>query len=161
MKRLTLLRHAKSDLKSPTSPDFDRPLSLRGFDEASEMGRRLAAMRLAPDALISSPAARAWSTAQVIASALGCGADTIFRERAIYEAEPEDLLSVVRELRSSWEHVMILGHNPGLSDLAQRLASDPLEDLPTCGVVSLEFEVDGWPGVEETPGRVLLFDAPA
>ncbi|NTU60531.1 MAG: hypothetical protein HGA98_05690, partial [Deltaproteobacteria bacterium] len=121
MKRLTLVRHAKSSRKDPSLPDFYRPLSGRGWDEAPEMGRRLAAAGVKPDAFVSSPANRAWSTSQEIASALGFPAEALRVEASIYDAEAGALLRLVRALEPAWEHVLLVGHNPGLTDLAQLL----------------------------------------
>lgn len=160
MKRLTLVRHAKSSRDDPALPDVDRPLNGRGKDDAREMGRRLAARGVAPDEVVTSPAKRARSTARKIARELGYPLEALREDDAIYDADLATLLDVVRGLDEGRRHVLLVGHNPGLTDLAGFLSSTPVGDLPTCAVVSLGFEAETWAEVGEASGAVVFADSP-
>ncbi len=161
MKRLILVRHAKSSWKDPGLVDRDRPLNGRGRRDAPEMGRRLAARDVAPDVLVTSPARRARKTARKIADALGYPRDGILEEETVYEASLPDLLAVVRGLDPDWDEVLLVGHNPGLTDLANfLLPGRPFVNLPTCGVACVDLPVDGWDEAGEGAGRLVFHDAP-
>ncbi len=148
MKHLTLIRHAKSSWANASLSDFDRPLNARGLSDAPRMGAALAAMPLPIiDRILSSPALRARTTAQLIAERLGWPKDAITLEPRIYEATPRALLELVRGLDDGDQHVVLFGHNPGFELLASVL--DPAfegdgEKFPTCGVAHLELAVAAW-----------------
>jgi phosphohistidine phosphatase len=160
MKQLTLVRHAKSSKDDPSIPDFDRPLNRRGKEEAPEMGRRLAARGLKPDAVVTSPAKRARSTARKIARELGYALQAIREDEAVYDASLATLVEIVRGLDERWEHVLLVGHNPGFAELADSLSAGAVRDLPTCAVVGLGFPSDTWREAAEGHGTVLFFDSP-
>ncbi len=160
MKYLTLLRHAKSSWKEPTCDDFDRPLSGRGTRNAPLMGQRLAMLGEVPEVIISSPAKRARRTAELVASALPYEASAIRFEPGIYEAEIETLLDLVSQFDDAWQDVMLVGHNPGLTDLANVLAPCKLDNIVTCGVVKLAFSADSWRDIQSNSGRLLFYDYP-
>jgi phosphohistidine phosphatase len=145
MKRLTLVRHAKSDWKDSSLKDFDRPLSRRGLKEAPGMAQRLADERVHVDLMITSPAVRALETARFFAKALGYPSRQIKTEDRLYLARPAEILEVIRSVGTRVQHLMIFGHNPGLSEFAQHLTNDSkLGELPTCAVYSMEFEIAKW-----------------
>lgn len=143
-KRLTLVRHAKSDWADPALDDFDRPLNARGARDAPEMAARLVARKLVPTLILTSPALRALTTARVFAGALGCPARRLRQVPEAYLASPEQLLEIVRGAGSA-AHVMLVGHNPGIAELALRLATDQESiDMPTCAVASYRVPVAHW-----------------
>ena len=145
MKHLTLVRHAKSDWKNAQLKDFDRPLSRRGLKEAPGMAQRLAEQHVHVDLLITSPALRALETARFFAKSLEYPLRLLKSEDRLYLARPADILEVVRGVGTRVRHLMIFGHNPGLSEFAQQLTDDStLGELPTCAVYSVEFEIDKW-----------------
>lgn len=160
MKRLTLLRHAKSSWKDDALPDLDRPLSRRGRQDAPRMGRRLRERGFSPDALIASPAKRARATAKAVAQELGYPVEKILRDEAIYEADLTALLRLIRHLDEAWGHVMLVGHNPGLAELAGFLAGSPVERFPTCAVAELELDVETWSEAREACAALVLLDYP-
>lgn len=160
MKRLTLIRHAKSSWDHPELSDFDRPLNKRGKRNAPEMGQRLAGHGLRPDLVVSSPARRALDTARVIAEAIGYPADAIRQDPNIYEASVGALLEVLAELPDECRHVVLFGHNPGLTDLANDLTRGGIDNVPTCGVVDCALDVRNWSEVGSGCGRLLEFDYP-
>ncbi len=160
MKRLVLIRHAKSSWKHPELRDFDRPLNKRGKVNAPEMGRRLAQRSLMPDCLISSPAKRAIKTAEIIAEAIGFPSDQISRAHPVYDAGVPELLGVLRKLNDGDEIVFVVGHNPGLTDLINFLCGYSLDNLPTCGVFCADFDISSWQETGRQTGKVVFVDFP-
>ena len=160
MYTLTLIRHAKSSWDDPSLDDFDRPLNARGRRDAPFMGRLLHEQGVRFDLLVSSPARRALDTAREIARQVGYPPEAIRQEPAIYEASPGGLLAVVHALPAQARSVGLVGHNPGLSLLAQRLSREPVPELKTCAYVRLAFEVPDWSAVGERNGRLLAFEYP-
>jgi len=160
MKTLTLVRHAKSSWNHPGLADFKRPLSKRGERDAPTMGSRLAAQHIRPQIIVSSPAARALTTAQVIASALGSQPAEIITDDRIFHAYSEQLLNVIRDFDAPLRHIMLVGHNPGLTDLVEQLTQAGISNIPTCGIVILGFSIDHWSEVSDCAGEMLLFDYP-
>ena len=160
MKYLTLLRHAKSSWKDPACDDFDRPLNKRGRQDAPLIGQRLAILGEVPEIIISSPAKRARRTAELVAAAMPYQSSTILYEPRIYEAGLGTLFELVSQLDEDWQNVMLVGHNPGLTDLANALAPCKLDNIVTCGVVKLAFRVDSWRDIQFNSGRLLFYDYP-
>ena len=160
MKLLTLIRHAKSSWKEPGMEDFARPLNGRGKRDAATMGQRLAANGILPDVIVSSPAKRARSTATRLGKEIGFPKSAIVLEEGIYHATSEQLLRIVRKLDDACEHVALVGHNPGFSELSGLLSQDYIGDLPTCSVVRLQLDVSSWQEVQRRCGRLLDFDYP-
>ncbi len=160
VKTLTLIRHAKSSWADQGLADRERPLNDRGRRDAPEMGRRLAVRGLSPDLLLSSPVVRARTTAEEIAAELGYPpADIVYDER-IYTADLDTLFRIVQDLDDSDNHVVMFGHNPGFESLADLLTDEVIGRMPTCCVVSFEFDTDRWSGVESRSGTVHVFDTP-
>ena len=150
MKSIILVRHAKSSWAMPTLSDFERPLNKRGKRDASVMGKRLSVNKMVPDKIISSPATRAISTAKVLAKALDIPRDRIKEERIIYEASSMQLLGFMRAWKEKWETVLMVGHMPGIGDLAQLLLENSIGPIPTCSVLEIDLKVDSW--AEVSPG---------
>lgn len=155
VKLLTLVRHAKSSWSDAELSDFERPLNRRGERDAPQMGRRFAGVEPPPDVLLSSPAARAKRTAEVIAAAAGLG-DTLRFEQALYLASPGQMLSLVQEQDDTVDHLALVGHNPGMTALANLLGDAGIPNVPTCGIVRLELDVEHWR--DAAPGRAHLLD---
>ena len=161
MKRLTLVRHAKSSWAAPASPDHDRELAERGQRDLRVMGRRLVARKARPSLIISSSAARAAATARSLATALGYPAEFLQLDERLYLAAPEDILAVVAEQDDAVSDLMLFGHNPGLTDLTNLLLPElRLDNLPTCGAVAIEFTTDAWSDIAPGNARLAYFDYP-
>ena len=160
MKRLIIVRHAKAAMAGPRDGDSDRPLAPRGESDAVEMGRRLARCKVHPDAIVTSSAARTLATARLIARELDFPWDEIGVVKSIYLADAETLLDTVRELDDRVEAALLVGHNPGISELAQALARDFSQELPTTAVVSIDLPADTWAGVRRGSGSLRSFDYP-
>lgn len=160
MKDLILIRHAKSSWKDAGLDDRERPLNKRGERDAPEMGARLARRRSRPDLIVSSPAVRALETARIIARKLGYPRKDIVVKDRLYGAGVVELIDVIRNAPESVATLMLFGHNPGLTELANHLGPRPIPNLPTCGVLHLKFEADVWPVVGYARGDEVLFDFP-
>ena len=160
MKVLVLVRHAKSSWKDPTLDDRERPLNKRGERDAPEMGARLARRKHRPDLIVSSPAVRALQTARIIANKLGYARKEIVVEERLYGAGVVELLDVIRNADESVATLMLFGHNPGLTELANHLGPREIPNLPTCGVLYLRFETDTWSVVGYGRGDEVLFEFP-
>ncbi len=158
---LTLVRHAKSSWKDPALDDYDRPLNKRGARDAPLMGKRLAASGYWPDQIVSSPARRARDTVQLMAGELtGGGPPQILYDPDLYAADEHELLKVVRAFADDFFEIMLVGHNPGLTALANRLAACDIENIVTCGVVRLEFSLSSWRQITGQCGHMLFYDYP-
>lgn len=157
MLRLTLVRHAKSSWADPGMRDFDRPLNRRGSRDAPAMAQRVSELRRPPDHLVSSPAVRAFTTADVFAQRLGLATDAIRLESRIYDASRATLVEVVRALDPKSRHAMLFGHNPGFSELARWLATCPFHEMPTCAIASLELQISEWRELGPGCGRLARY----
>jgi Phosphohistidine phosphatase SixA len=161
LKRLTLVRHAKSDWSLPDQQDWDRVLNKRGQQDAPEMARRLRSRKLKPDLILSSPAVRALTTASIMARELKVAADLIAPDERLYLADPEAILEVVRELGGDVKHLMVLGHNPGITECANRLSTgDQIDNMPTCAVFTASFALESWADLQWKTGQQAEFDYP-
>ncbi|MGZ8216470.1 SixA phosphatase family protein [Methylomagnum sp.] len=160
MKNLVIIRHAKSSWDDPTTADIDRPLNKRGKRDAPFMGSLLKFRGLPPDHIISSPAKRALKTARLIAAEVGYDPEAIDIRDRIYMASVPTLVELVQGLDDAWERVYLFGHNPDLTDLVNRLAGETIANVPTCGVASIEFEVDSWSHIMAGAGRLAFLDYP-
>jgi len=160
MKTLTLLRHAKSSWKDTSLADRDRPLNKRGERDAPKMGRRIDAAGVRPSLIVSSPAVRAWRTAAIIAKALNYPSEFLQREPQLYLASLDDLLDVVMQQDEGFNNLMIVGHNPGLTDFANFLQPGLTGNLPTAGVVTVEIEQDTWNLYERPKTELVYHDWP-
>ena len=160
MKELILVRHAKSSWKDPTLRDHERPLNKRGKRDAPEMGERLAASGYDPDLIVSSSAVRALDTARTIAGKLGYPSESIAVEERLFHAGVAELLQVIRGVDDSVEILMLFGHNPGLTDLANHIGPREILNVPTCAVLHLRFRAGTWSTAGELPGDEVLYDYP-
>ena len=159
-KELILVRHAKSSWGDINLDDHDRPLNRRGERNAPEMGVRLAGTGVRPQAMFTSTALRAATTAEIIAEAIGFPQGEIVKEPGLYHADVEDWLTWITGLDNAWNTVMAFGHNPGITELAAGVWGLPVQNVPTCGVVSLRFEISEWEKTTTRKPAVALFDYP-
>jgi len=152
MKRLLVLRHAKSDWKDANLSDFERPLNERGLRTAPFMGSLIARERFAPAQIVSSPAERARHTAELVKTGGHLTAEIISDDR-IYEASPQDLGQVVSELDDIHASAMLVGHNPGIEGFV-RFLTGTLEPMPTASLAVIELDIDKWSAVTEGCGKL-------
>lgn len=159
MKRIYLVRHAKSDWHNNLE-DFDRPLNNRGETDAPEMAKRIKEMGFVPDIIISSPAKRAITTAKYFASVFKYSHECIQEERSIYDVGQRYTLKLITELPETLNSPMIFGHNPDHSYLATYLSNSEIGNMPTCSVVGIEFDTDSWEDIKKAKSTLLFFEFP-
>jgi phosphohistidine phosphatase len=161
MKRLILLRHAKSSWDDQGLSDHDRPLSRRGLSDAPRMGEHLAMAGIAPDLLLTSSALRARTTAELVSRSLQPPGPATRIDPAIYLASPGKLLEVLAGVDDEIDELMLVGHNPGLTQLANMLLPElKLFNLPTAGAVAIDCEASGWSALDAGSFRLVLYDFP-
>ena len=160
MKTLFLVRHAKSSWQHPDLTDRDRPLNPRGLRDAPRMGKRLALRDDLPELIVSSPANRALTTAGILAAELGYDTDRIIVNEDIYGAGPEELMDIISDFPDRCERVMLIGHNPTLTELVNQLTDSTIVNIPTCGIAVINFATTTWAAAEKRKWRLLEFDYP-
>lgn len=158
MKRLTLLRHAKSGWDDPVERDFDRPLNQRGRDASLAVGNHAATLDMSIDYIVASPAVRVTETLDIFIPAAGLDAIEPHWDRRVYLASSVTLMDCLSDLSDEVNHVLMAGHNPGMEDLILELVADdgrsPLRDVvedkfPTAALATMELAIDGWSGIRE------------
>lgn len=159
-RQLLLVRHGKSDWGNAHLSDFDRPLNARGHRNAPEMASRILQKDLVPQLMVSSPALRAITTARHFAQVWHKSPDQIKEEAAIYEASVPALLKIVNGFNNKYQSVAMFGHNPGFTDFANYLSDANIYNIATCGMVLIEFQVDGWAEISHFSGTMLMLDYP-
>lgn len=159
-KNLYLLRHAQTLDKQTDESDVDRQLTAIGTQNATRMGMNLKNKTILPDILISSPAARAQATTELVAEQIGYDLSRIHYNAEIYNASIRTLLKVVTNLKDEWENVLLIGHNPSISYLAEYVSGDPIGNIDTCGLVHLSFKLESWSEVSEKNGEYKSYEYP-
>jgi len=162
MRRLILIRHAKSSWDDPSVRDLDRPLAKRGRRGAALVGQWLAREGIRPEAALVSSARRTQETWDLIVRAAGAAPTRYLPE--LYHAGPETMLEVLRAAPDV-ERVLMLGHQPGIAAFARRLLAGPPEDprfdkFATAAVAVIDFPVDAWPQAAWATGRLHAFTDP-
>jgi phosphohistidine phosphatase len=162
MKRLTLIRHANADWKNPSVPDFDRPLNKRGMTEAEALGKQLLEQELVPDLVLTSPARRTQQTTEVLARRLELAARRVKSHEVLYLGTIDDILALVRTTGPKVQHLAIVGHNPGISEVAKYFAPArmPVPELTTGAACTLTFTARSWLNIAPPAVRAIHFQPP-
>ncbi|MFT7150351.1 MAG: phosphohistidine phosphatase [Nonlabens sp.] len=160
MKRLFIVRHAKSSWNSPHLSDFDRPLNNRGETDLPDMANRFLETNYQVNLIISSPAERAWTTAKGFAKTLQIADEYFFDNERFYHASPSTLKEVISNVDDTIEDLMIFGHNPGLTSLIGNLSDFNLQNLPTCAICGIKFPFESWKDIITTKGEKIYYDFP-
>lgn len=158
MKNLILLRHAKSSWKDVALDDFHRPLSHRGKQDAPKMAKKLSKRGIQFDLIISSSARRTLDTANIFADVLNYNSEIIFN-RKLYEVSYRHILSLINQIDNKFENVLLVCHNPGITNLVNYLSDSFIDNIPTAGIVGLMTECI-WKEVNEKSCSFLFFDYP-
>lgn len=160
-RRLYMIRHAKSSWNDSSVSDFDRVLNDRGERDAPMMGNVIKKLDIIPDIIISSTAKRAAQTAKKIATAIGYDIKNIKWVEKLYHCSPQVFEEVIYELDENISTVFIVAHNPGITDFVNQLSqSFRLDNMPTCGIIGAEFELNSWSEFSSVEKQVLLFEYP-
>lgn len=160
MKRLFIVRHGKSDWDFQSVKDIDRTLKERGISDGYKMARRLLEKELIPDIIISSDAIRALHSAVIFRRVLGLPPAALTINHELYLAGVERILSILYAIDNRINAVMIFGHNPGFSELAHNLSNLSIPDIPTTGMVILDFDTNNWSEITKHLLSNEVFDSP-
>jgi phosphohistidine phosphatase len=156
------MRHADARWQDPALPDLQRPLSRRGSAAAEAMARRLLDLELVPDLLLVSPARRTRQTAEIVARELSVPERRVLRDESLYLASAADLLKVIERTGPRVAHVLVVGHNPGVSELVQRLAPRSAGGgLGTAALCSIAFDCTHWNAIAVAAITDVQREAPA
>lgn len=159
-KTLFLVRHAKSDWQHVGITDHERPLNHRGSRDVAVIAARVAARPDRPQLIVTSSALRALTTAQAIAAALGFESSALQVRDEIYHADADMLLDVIQRVDDRYERVMLVAHNPGMTEIANELTGSAIDNMPTCGVAALRFDVASWADVRRQAATLVDLDYP-
>ncbi len=155
MKTIYFIRHGKSSWENNLS-DVDRPLNNRGITDAKHIGQKLLEKEIKFDAIYSSIANRAKSTAAIVVSQLGIDTKQILLSDKLYNFDSYKIVSFIREIPDDQKNVLIFGHNPAFTALINAYGSVQFDNLPTCGVVAIEFDIKNWQSLNNGITRFYL-----
>lgn len=144
MKRIFVIRHAKSSWEFPELEDIERPLILKGEKRTKKIIDYLLHKKVTPHLIISSPAVRAFETAKIIATGLGYDVDKIRQEKDIYFGDTESYFETLYQIDDELNDVFIVGHNPTITSFANYFLQQKTDYLPTSGVACIQFKTDKW-----------------
>jgi len=159
-RQLFIVRHGKSDWSDPELRDIDRPLKNRGVRNAYTMAEFINEKGLKPELLISSPAARALNTASIFFRVLKMNPDDMTVDEQMYHAGPGEIMEIISGVPDKVQSVMIFGHNPGFTQFANLFLQDRIYNIPTAGVVLLEFKTDQWEKINKAKVVDYFFEYP-
>ncbi len=160
MKTLYLIRHAKSDWALITLADIDRPLNNRGYTDAHKMSALMQSKNILPDEIITSPAVRAISTALIFARSCNYYAERIKIHPTLYHSNTEQYLNTIALADNKANTLFLFAHNPVITDCANALLKNTIDEIPTCGIVGIRSNSDRWETFSENECELILFDFP-
>lgn len=156
MKTLYLVRHAKSDWGNEHLKDIDRPLNQRGYNDAYIQSNFFAKEQQHPELLITSPAVRAYSTCAIFARALNHNENKIVIAPEIYEAKASAIISTIASVGNKVNSLMIFGHNPGFTNVYNEVSDSYIDELPTCAVIGIRFNIKDWNEIYTKKGEAFM-----
>lgn len=160
MKTVSIFRHAKSSWENPHLDDFERPLLPKGINRTKKIINFIKAQELFPDIIYSSPAIRARHTAELLNENLKPKHQIQWIE-SFYPGSVRQIIGQVQQTTKSLNHIMLVGHNPSLSDLAAKFTNDRNEWwIPTSGLVVFTFDIDSWNQLSTNQGKLLHYIKP-
>ena len=159
MRKLYLVRHAKSSWKHEGVADMDRPLKGSGIRDAYSTSEWLRGQNEIPELIIASPATRAMHTALIFARNLNYHFDEIQIQPEVYGASTRTLMELIKALGDDYQSVMVFGHNPTITDFVNKCIDHRIDNVPTTGVACLKFDVSSWNDIDNS-AELLFFDYP-
>lgn len=160
MKNLLLIRHAKSSWDEPGLEDRERPLSKRGIEDIPIMAEVLKKYNVEIDKFFCSAALRAKMTLEILANMINIDSQKIIFDDEFYNATRRDLLNFLKQLDNEFVSIGLVGHNPGLTELAHFLLYDFNYELPTCALVYIELDINNWTELKSGVGTLKFFEYP-
>ncbi|KAA6439983.1 phosphohistidine phosphatase [Dyadobacter flavalbus] len=159
-KTLVLVRHATAEDQTFRIKDFDRNLNSKGLSEAAAMGKWLAESGVKPDIFITSPASRAYKTAEIISGKLGVNASSLITNADIYEGGPQSYLNAVNTVPENFSMLMLFGHNPDISYFAEYLTGSNLGSMKKGSIAIIDFDDLNWAEISAKTGNLNLYKTP-
>ncbi|WP_460218752.1 SixA phosphatase family protein [Psychroserpens sp. MEBiC05023] len=156
MKRIILVRHAKSSWKHNVS-DRERPLKKRGFNDAMLVSKAFKNKLLMPDIVFSSPANRALTTCKIFIKNLGFNTGNLKIIEDLYDFGGENVIRFLKDLNENYQNVMIFGHNHAFTSICNIFGDTFIDNLPTSGLVVLEFEINSWTELNKGVTQLMIF----
>lgn len=160
MKELLLIRHAKSNWANALMDDFDRPLNDRGNSDAPRMAKILANKGIHIDAILSSTANRAFTTASYFAKELGIKKINIKGYDKLYHAPAHVYYDILDDLDDDFKSVAIFAHNPGITDFVNSLSETSIDNMPTCGIFAVKIQIKSWTEFRDAEKNFWFFESP-
>ncbi len=160
MKKLYIVRHAKSDWSNLRISDFDRKLNDRGLKDAPKMGRVLLQKKITIDLIMSSTAIRAAQTTECIANEIKYDLKKISWIATLYHASVDEITNQIINVDEKFDNIMIVCHNPGITHFVNAQNGFITENVPTCGIILFEINTDNWKNFKESEKKILSFDFP-
>ena len=160
MKTLYLMRHAKSSWDFPELSDHDRPLNKRGRKDAPLMGQQLLSRDVQFNLILTSTAVRALTTATLVAKEVDYDREKMQAVAEIYSADRKDLTKIIQHVPDEVNSLLVVGHNPIISEVANKLSPEAITDMPTAGVVALRFNCNSWLDISGDNSKLLFYDFP-
>ncbi len=160
MKTLYIVRHAKSSWDYPELPDEKRPLLEKGKKRTKRIIDDLLRREVYVDLIISSPAVRAIETAKILGKALRHTGEEIQKDSMLYFVDAERLFNLFFDLPSGVDNLMIVGHNPTLTNFANHFLTKKVDSIPTSAVVCIDFETDKWEDIDRMNSKLRFFITP-
>lgn len=157
MKELFIIRHAKSSWKQPGLQDLDRPLNNRGLKDAPRMANFLKSQDIKPDQMLLSPSVRTKQTAAYFKIINEMDEVDVEQIPALYHAYADTIFSIIEELDDSNACVFLFGHNPGLTYFVNTFKGTYIDNLPTCGVCHIRFQIEHWNEISPINGEIINF----
>ena len=159
MKKLYLIRHAKSDWSDASQDDFERGLNTRGGKAIATMAKVLNEKEIMPDLILSSSATRAMLTAQGLAKNINYKGKLKYLD-ALYFADPQEIIEIIKEIKDKHDTVFIVGHNPETTELTDLMVDEYIDNVPTLGIVALNISVKQWRGFKPEKTTLDFFIYP-
>ncbi len=160
MKKLFIIRHAKSSWKDDSLEDFDRGLNKRGKKDIILISNWLKSNNYYPDIIFSSPAKRAQKTLKIILKTLNTDEKIVKFDKKIYNATVNDLLKIIAEIDEKQSNVFLIGHNPSLNGLSEYLTNSVIFNIPTSGIFCIKFDIKEWKDIKNSKGKIFFFEYP-
>lgn len=160
MKQLIIIRHAKSSWDNLSQKDFDRPLNDRGHRDAPNMVKRLLEKNVDIDTFISSPAKRAFTTAEYFAREYHVPEKKIVQIPELYHAPSETFYKTISKTEDAFETIAIFAHNPGITQFVNQLTTTQIDNMPTCGIFAVKAEICRWLNFETSNKTFWFFISP-
>lgn len=160
MKTVIIARHAKSGWDNPNLSDFERTLNHRGLRDAPFMAEKIKELVAVPELIITSGATRARTTTDFFVKAFDYPESKLIKDDRLYDGGPKYILKRLKELDDKINSVAIFAHNPDITYVATFLAGQRFDNIPTCGIVCLEFDIEKWAQIDEDNGELKFFEYP-